>query len=283
MSLAEDYDYCAEELRRYDHDRYLTLLLADEPLRKALLALYAFNLEVARTAESVSEPMIGQIRLQWWRDSIEGIYAGEPRRHAVIQPLAEIITRYKLPRQPFEELIDARERDLDPEPPESLRALEAYAEATTLPVMCLALETLGVREGPLLEAARHASLAQGLTGILRATAFLASQGRILLPLKALRGVEIEPRDVLEGRLKPMELSPVVRPIAQRAQRHLNLARRDARKMDKSLLPIFLPATLAEHYLKRLHKAAFDPFDPKVSGESPARPLRLLVARLLKRF
>ncbi|MEJ2028057.1 MAG: squalene/phytoene synthase family protein, partial [Limibacillus sp.] len=82
MALAEDYNYCAAEVRRFDHDRYLSLLLAAEPLRRSLLAIYAFNLEIARTAESVSEPMIGQIRLQWWRDSIEGLYGGAPRRHA---------------------------------------------------------------------------------------------------------------------------------------------------------------------------------------------------------
>jgi NADH dehydrogenase [ubiquinone] 1 alpha subcomplex assembly factor 6 len=283
MTLAEDYDYCAEELRRFDHDRYLTLLLAEEPLRQSLLALYAFNLEVARTAESVSEPMIGQIRLQWWRDSLEGIYAGEPRRHAVIQPLAKAVRAGSLTRKHFETLIDARERDLDPEPPESLKALEDYAEATTLPLIQLALEAAGVREGPAVKAARHAALAQGLTGILRATAFLASQRRILLPTKALRAAEVEPQDLIEGRLKPMALSPVVRPIAQRAGRHLDLARRDAKGMERRLLPVFLPVTLAEHYLKRLHGAAFDPLDPKVSGDSAARPFRLLGAKLLKRF
>ena len=283
MSLSEDYDYCAGELRRWDHDRYLTLLLAGPVLRRALLALYAFNLEVARTAESVSEPMIGQIRLQWWRDSLEGIYSGSPRRHAVVQPLAEMIEAHSLSRQHFDALIDARERDLDPDPPESLSKLEDYASATTLPLYLLALEAGGLREGRVLKAAHHASLAQALTGIIRATPFLARQHRVMLPLKALKAAEVRPQELLDGGLASMALSPVVRPIAERAARHLMLARRDAKGMPRSLLPVFWPVTLAEGYLKRLHRAGFDPFDPGVQEAPPSRSWQLLGAKLLGRF
>ncbi|MEJ1995785.1 MAG: phytoene/squalene synthase family protein [Limibacillus sp.] len=283
MALAEDYNYCAAEVRRFDHDRYLSLLLAAEPLRRSLLAIYAFNLEIARTAESVSEPMIGQIRLQWWRDSIEGLYGGAPRRNAVIQPLEEAISTGNLTRSHFEGLIDARERDLDPDPPESLAALERYAEATSVPVMLLGLEAAGVREGPALKAARHAGLALALTGILRATAFLTRQRRILLPLKGMRAADVSPQELLDGRLAPSALSPVVRPIAERAARHLMLARRDSRRIDRHALPVFWPATLAELHLRRLHAAGFDPFDARVQEAPPARPWRLLGARLLGRF
>ena len=283
MALAEDYNFCAAEVRRFDHDRYLSLLLAEEPLRRSLLALYAFNLEIARTAESVSEPMIGQIRLQWWRDSIEGLYEGAARRHAVIQPLEEAIKAGQLSRGHFDALIEARERDLDPDPPESLAALERYAEATAVPLMLLALEASGVREGPALKAARHAGLAQALTGILRATAFLARQRRVLLPLKGMKAAEVSAQDILDGRLAPSALSPVVRPIAERAARHLMLARRDLKQIERHALPVFWPATLAELHLRRLHAAGFDPFDSRVQEAPPARPWRLLGARLLGRF
>ncbi len=75
---------CARLLRRYDYDRFLTGLFAPAGRREALYAVYAFNLEIARTREAVSEPMLGQIRLQWWREAIEEIYAGRVRRHEVV-------------------------------------------------------------------------------------------------------------------------------------------------------------------------------------------------------
>src|SRR5918994_1208498 len=104
--------YIASELRRHDHDRYLTCLFAPRARRGQLFALYAFNLEVAKTAEVVSEPMLGQIRLQWWREAVAGIYAGAPPRHEVIRPLGDAVRARRLTREHFERLLDARAFDL---------------------------------------------------------------------------------------------------------------------------------------------------------------------------
>ena len=72
-------------VRQHDRDRFLTTLFAPDDRREDLLALYAFNHEVAKTREVVSEPTLGRIRLQWWRDNLEAIYAGQPpRRHGVV-------------------------------------------------------------------------------------------------------------------------------------------------------------------------------------------------------
>src|SRR5690349_9907669 len=88
--------YCGQEVRKFDNDRFLTGLFAPADRREALFALYAFNHEIAKTREVVSEPVLGQMRLQWWFDSIEGIYAGTVPAHAVLQPLAEAITGHNL-------------------------------------------------------------------------------------------------------------------------------------------------------------------------------------------
>ena len=84
-----ELSYCARHVRAQDRDRYLTALFAPGERREDLFALYAFNLEVAKTAEVVSETMIGRVRLQWWRDCLEETYAGRPRHHAVAGPLAK--------------------------------------------------------------------------------------------------------------------------------------------------------------------------------------------------
>src|SRR5215469_14873091 len=104
---------CARLLRQHDRDRFLTALFAPAERREDLFALYAFNYEVARVREVVTEPLLGRIRLEWWRESLDAIYAGAPvRRHEVVEPLAAAIRRHGLSREHFDRLIDAREEDL---------------------------------------------------------------------------------------------------------------------------------------------------------------------------
>src|SRR5215471_2113760 len=100
-----DAAYCLDQVRRFDRDRYLTALFAAPAARGDLMALYAFNLEVAKTRETVREPMMGLVRLQWWRDCIAEIYAGGARRHQVVQPLADTIRRHGLDRALFDKLV----------------------------------------------------------------------------------------------------------------------------------------------------------------------------------
>ena len=114
-------------VRRHDRERYQTALFAPARRREALFALYAFNYEIARVRESVTQPMLGQIRLQWWREAIEAAFAGAaPRRHEVAGPLAAVIREHALTRAHFDRMIDAREHDLGDAPPATLAALEDY-------------------------------------------------------------------------------------------------------------------------------------------------------------
>ena len=180
-----DLSYCGQEVRRYDNDRFLTGLFAPAERREALFALYAFNLEVAKTRAVVSEPMLGQMRLQWWRDAVDAAYGGGAVPvHAVVQPVAGAIRAYGLTRGHFERLIDAREADLDDEPPATLDCLVNYAEVTAAPLVLLALEVLGVRDAAAAEAGRHAAIAYALAGLLRAVPHLARRNRVLLPRAA---------------------------------------------------------------------------------------------------
>src|SRR5262249_6534606 len=103
-------------LRKADYDRYLAAMLAPSSAQPYLFALYASNYEVARIAEGVREPMAGHIRLQWWRDAIEGAYARSPLPHPVVQSLADMIAAHDPPREMFEQLLDAREHDLEEMP-----------------------------------------------------------------------------------------------------------------------------------------------------------------------
>jgi phytoene/squalene synthetase len=102
-----DAAYCLDQVRRFDRDRYLTALFATPSARADLMALYAFNLEVAKTREMVREPMMGLMRLQWWRDCIADI---TPATNAAIRWCSRWPPRsaIALDRAPFDRLIDAR-------------------------------------------------------------------------------------------------------------------------------------------------------------------------------
>src|ERR1700736_5526408 len=101
-------------VRRHDRDRYQTVLFAPAARREALFALYAFNHEIARVRERVTEPTLGRIRLEWWRETIAAAYEDGPvRGDVVVEALSDAIRGHGLTREHFDRLIDARERDLD--------------------------------------------------------------------------------------------------------------------------------------------------------------------------
>src|SRR6516164_4701930 len=161
-------------VRRHDRDRYQTVLFAPAARREALFALYAFNYEIARVRESVTQPMLGQMRLQWWRENIAAAFeGGAMRHHLVVEPLAATIREFGLTRDHFDRLIDARETDLADEPPVSLAALEEYAEATSARLLYLALEVLGVHNSSAGEAARNIGIAFARAGLTRLPRFRA--------------------------------------------------------------------------------------------------------------
>ena len=156
--MADTLTYSAAESRRLDRERFIACLFAPAEKREALFALIAFNLEIAKIRETVSEVMIGHIRLQCWRETIEGIYAGTVRKHAVAEALAQAIEAAGLPRAAFDRMIDARAADLDEVPPETLAQLETYAGDTAGELAILIAKTLEADES-VQAAARMAGCA----------------------------------------------------------------------------------------------------------------------------
>lgn len=274
--------YCADLVRHYDRDRFLTGLFAPPGRREALFAIYAFNHEVAKIPEVVTEPIAGQIRLQWWRESLDGVYAGQPRAHQVAVPLAEAVTRHDLSRAHFEAILDARERDLDEMPPESLDDLEGYAAATSGALVQLALEVLDVRDSASLTAGRHIGVAWALIGLIRAVPFHAAQRRLMLPGDLAGQAQLDLHDLFELR-RPAEVRPVVRDVAAQARAHLDTAAAHRNQVPRQARPALLPATLARGYLDILAKADHDPFDARVQMPLPGRAWRLLWASTTGRW
>jgi phytoene synthase len=270
----------AAGLRRYDRDRYQTVLFAPADRRAALVALYAFNYEIARIRESVREPMLGLIRLQWWRDALDEIYAGKPpRRHQTVAPLAETIAAYQLSRTHFTALLDARAQDMEELPPESLSTLEAYAAGSSGSLILLALETLGARD-PASEVAGNAvGTAYALSGLLVAASFHARGRRLYLPqeLTVRHGVDVE-RSLFALKPSPA-LAAAARDIASRAQAHLAEARRHRNAIARAALPALLHGVLARRRLKLLDRVDYNLMDPRLRMEDTLQSARLAWAAL----
>ena len=266
-------------VRRVDHDRFLCALFVPPDRRAALFALIAFNHEIARVRESVSEPMLGQIRLQWWREAIEGIYSGTPRRHEVVTPLAAAIQRHNLSRAHFEALIDARERDLDDTSFADMAALEAYAEATAAPLGALMAEALGAGgSAETLDAARSAAVAFALVGLMRAVPFHAAQSRFYLPADRLARHGLTPADVFAGRFSPA-LGVVIGEVLERAAAHQPVVREAGRSIPRAARAVLLPAALAAMYATRLGALGNDPYDSRLTIGPLRRQMALWAASL----
>jgi phytoene synthase len=272
----------ARLVRTHDRDRYQTALFAPAAAREALFALYAFNYEIARVRESVREPMLGQIRLQWWREAIAAAYEGAvPRRHEVVGPLTAAIRGSGLSREHFARLIDTRERDLDDAPPATLAALEAYAEGSSAPLVRLALEALGAATPQTLAAAAPIGIAYALTGLIRTMPLFARTGRSAIPDDIAAEAGLDPGDYRALRSTPA-LRRAVAAVAQRAADHLDAARAMQAGLPRAALPALLPARIAAGALKRLERAGFDPFAHAVAADL-LQSWRLALAMLRGRF
>jgi len=261
-------------VRQHDRDRFATALFAPEQRRENLFALYAFNYELAKVRESVREPMMGRVRLQWWRDTLAEIAAGQlPRRHEVAEPLARAIRTHHLSQSALVRMIDAREQDLLPDPPTTFTQLEDYVDATGGGLNFLALQALAVDDSRKLAAiaARHIGVGYALAGVLRATAFNAQFGRSLIPM------DLDPgRHALGGKTTKV-LREAAAVIVEAAQARFEKARALSDEIPEAALPVLLPAVVAERWLALIDGADYDLFAPRIVRPDPWRGLRLFFA------
>jgi phytoene synthase len=269
-------------VRRHDRDRYQTALFAPADRREALFALYAFNYEIARVRETVTTPMLGQIRLQWWREVVDAAYAGMPaRRHEVVRPLVAAIAGYGLSRAHFDRIIDTRERDLDDTPPEDMAALVDYAEGTSSTLIHLALEVLGAAGPATVAVARDIGIGYALAGLLRAMPFHAASGCCHIPEDVAGRVRLDPAAYARRRDMPA-LREAAAELAEAAATHLAAGQRGRGQTPRRACAALLPAVIADRFLLRLQRAGFNPFAPELALPDPLQSWRLAAAALRNR-
>ena len=236
---------------------------------------------MAKISEIVSEPLIGRMRLQWWRDTLDRLYAGQTVAHGVAQPLGIAIAAAGLSRAAFDPLIDAREFDLDRTAPVDLPALYAYAEGTGAPLLGIALQMVG-GDAPSEEVARKVGMAWALTGLLRALPFHARQRRTFMPADMMQAAGVRVGRLFD--LKPDPgLSEVVRTIGEQARGLFSDARPLVGKLPRAGRSPALLIELGQLYLRDLAGAAWNPFVLETRPPRRFTAARLALTALIKRY
>jgi len=152
---------CEEDVRRHDPDRYYAALFAPEDRRRHLFALYAFYRELAHAVDAAHDPLMVDVRLAWWRETLQAARAGQPRNHHVAQAMSAMLPAHDLPDAMFEPMLDARAAEAGGAAFADAAAAEAHADATTGALMRLAARILGAEAGA---PAREAGIAYALAG-----------------------------------------------------------------------------------------------------------------------
>lgn len=227
-----------ELVRRHDPDRFLTALFAPPDKRDALLTLYAFNHELARAREVVSQPPLALIRLQWWREVIEGAQ----RRHEVAEPLLAAIDKGELDRDDLSALIDAREIEAEP----CIETLSAWRDYLLGSAGGLAVAAARLLRAAEPEVFRPLGAAYGAAGVLRSVTLMARAQRCLLPADVLASHALSPEAVIA---QP-DIRDVVRQLADEARSWLQAQPR----VHRQAIAAALPAVLARRDLARVTQA-----------------------------
>jgi phytoene synthase len=235
------------------------LVVAAEP-RRALLALFAFNVEIVRVRDLVTQPLPGEIRLQWWSDLLAGTAHGAAEGNPVASELLRAIAACGLPIAPLERLIEAHQFDLYNDPMPDLAALQDYLDATVASLLGLAATVLGAPVGSVAHLAHHAGVGIGIARLIAAMPRDSSRRQLFLPLEVFTDAGSGLEEAFAGRPTPALLAALAKLIAE-ARDHLDQAMALLAEASVAARPAFLAMALARRDLDRMARAEFDPFVP----------------------
>lgn len=279
-NLAHD-THCQMLIDQFDHDRYLTCLYAPEQIRQNLFALYSFNYEISRIREMVSEPMIGEIRLQWWRDALTDITQGGPiRYHDVIGPLATAITAHNLSEDILMSIVDGRGQDLYDESPVTSTDLESYLAQTSGNLSCLAVHIAG--QNDIDELAQSLGMAWGYVGLIRSVPYHMSLKKNYIPQDLMEKNGHQGQAFLSPD-DPENVAAIIRQLSDKAVTHLENIKQQKHRIKAETRSIFLLSALARSYLKTIERANYNPFQLHEKKDAFFRQCRLLSAALFNRI
>ena len=262
--LPDSAGFCAQLVRTHDFARYASTLFVPAGERRALLAIYAFNVEISRVREQVSQPLPGEMRLQWWTDMLAGEGHGGIEGNPVAAELQLAIQDWHLPVERLSRLIDEHQFDLYNDPMPTMAALESYLNDTASALFSLGAGIAGGQSGEIEHLARHAGLAQGMAQVVAALPRDASRRQLFVPLQVLQQHGSGMEEVFAGKQSP-KLRAVLDQLVGDAQGHLKTAFALLATVPPQVRPVFLPLKPVAYELMRMSRADNDPFAPHVAS------------------
>jgi NADH dehydrogenase [ubiquinone] 1 alpha subcomplex assembly factor 6 len=260
MMKSDEFSYCARLARDRDYGRYLCALAAPIKTRNALLVLLAFNDELGKVREIVSEPTLGDIRLAWWRETLIADQETEGGSHPVARALKMVVQDYGVSKDTLQAMIDGRARDMDPMPFTSVDELEDYAVATAGKLAQAFLQVLEVDDEESCKAVSEVATAWALIGFLRSVPYHEQAGRRVL------GRQLVPADILD-----------------RVDDLLIAARGRGRRVTRKAYPVLLTARISDLYLSRYRSTGCNVYKTNLDF-APLTPVwRVTTGRLSGRY
>ncbi len=280
QKLSEDQLYCLDVARTEDRERYLTSLFMPAHARRAVWTLLAFNQEIAKIRDSVSETALGEIRLQWWKEALDGVLSGQNKQQPIVR---ELVCLQKIPGvwPLLHEILDARSLEMFGEGPADMDGLAAYANGVggALNEAILRLLIQATPPNTALKAARASGSAWGMLGLLRALPFHWQSGRNPLPKDHDSAMQLQkPDDAFEA------LKPILLQMKAYVLTELEAVQGGKGAVPKHAKPALLCVPLARQHLTALKKAGNNPFEaPPYEASDLAKITRLFWSNITGRL
>jgi phytoene synthase len=246
-------EFCADLVRSHDFTRYASSLFLPAQQRRAVLALYAFNVEISRVRELVSQPLPGEVRLQWWTDMLAGTGHGGIEGNPVAAELKFVLRHWGLPVERLSRLVEEHQFDLYNDPMPTMAALESYINDTFSTLFSLAAEITGWQNPEIEHLARHAGLAQGMARVVIAFPLDSSRRQLFLPLQLLERQGSGLEEAFSGKENP-KVRAALDDLLGDARGHLDTALTLLESVPPEVRSVFLPLALVARDLRRMSRA-----------------------------
>jgi phytoene synthase len=249
--------FCADLVRTHDFPRYASTLFLPGVHRRPMLAIHAFNVEISRIRDQVTQALPGEMRLQWWTDLLAGRGHGGIEGNPVAAELMWTIRNWRLPLERLAQLIIEHEFDLYNDPMPSLSALEGYANDTASTLFMCCTRILVRPSEAIDHVARHAGLAYGMVDVLNKLPQDTARRQLFLPQQFLQAHGSSADEVFAGKQTP-QIRAAVDDLVAEAKRHLNTATALLSDVPQEARPAFLPLALVRRDIKRMERRDNDP-------------------------
>jgi phytoene synthase len=250
-------DAIATSLREVDAAQFFAALFIPEEQRSAVMVLRTFAAEMSRIPFLVSEPMLGEIRFQWWHEVLAGEREGEAAAHPLASALIQTVRKHSLPIAALQGLIAARVEDLYADPPPTMNDLEGrLGECHSVPYRLASMILVPHSSASVADVAGHGGVAEGLAHLLAHWPLLLRRSRVMIPQDVMAQFGLSRESVLAGTASA-QTRTALRHIAGLAEKHRAQATAALVGLRDSEAPAFLPLALVDPLLKRVHRTLPD--------------------------